>query len=130
MNVMNSERFMNIRIVVFSVIALAGTAGLLVTGLTSTGSEQGEHDEEQEEHEAREHAAVRSLAGPGDILSLEQILQNARQLHAGRALETELEEGRDGMMVYEVEILDANGEVWEMKFDARSGELLGEEQED
>jgi uncharacterized membrane protein YkoI len=44
-------------------------------------------------------------------------------------LETELEESGGGM-VYEVEILDANGEVWEMKFDARSGALLGEEQED
>jgi uncharacterized membrane protein YkoI len=120
---------MNIRIFVFSVIALAGTAVLLVTGLSGSGSGHGEHDEEQEEHEARELAVVRSLAGQGDILSLEQILQNARQLHAGRVLETELEEGGDGM-VYEVEILDANGEVWEMKFDARSGELLGEEQED
>jgi uncharacterized membrane protein YkoI len=120
---------MNIRIIVFSVLALAGTTGLLVTGLGGIGSEHREHGEEQEEYEAREHAAVRSLAGPGDILSLEQVLQNARQLHAGRALETELEEGRDGM-VYEVEILDANGVVWEMKFDARSGELLGEERED
>jgi uncharacterized membrane protein YkoI len=120
---------MNIRIIVFSVIALAGTAGLLVTGLSGTGSGQREHDAEQDEHEVREHATVRSLAEPGDILSLEQILQNARQQHAGRALETELEEGRDGM-VYEVEILDANGEVWEMKFDARTGELLEEEQEE
>jgi uncharacterized membrane protein YkoI len=116
---------MNIRIIVFSAIALAGTTGLLVTGLSGTGSEHSEHDE----HEARENRVVRSLAEPGDILSLEQILQNARQLHAGRALETELEEGDDGM-VYEVEILDANGEVWEMKFDARSGELLEEEQEE
>jgi uncharacterized membrane protein YkoI len=120
---------MNIRIIVFSFIALAGTAGLLVTGLSGTGNGLSEHDEEQEEHEAREHAVVSSLAGPDDILSLEQILQKARQLHAGRVLETELEEGGDGM-VYEVEILDANGEVWEMKFDARSGQLLGEEQED
>jgi uncharacterized membrane protein YkoI len=120
---------MNIRIIVFSVIALAGTAGLLVTGLSGIGSGHRDHDEEQDGHEVREHAAVRSMSGQGDILPLQQILENARQLHAGRALEIELEEGGDGM-VYEVEILDANGEVWEMKFDARSGELLGEEQED
>jgi uncharacterized membrane protein YkoI len=44
-------------------------------------------------------------------------------------LETELEE-KGGELVYEVEILDDNGEVWEMKFDARSGALLEEEQED
>jgi uncharacterized membrane protein YkoI len=118
---------MDIKVIVFSVIALAGTAGLLVTGLGGGGSEHREH--EADEHEEREHAAVRSTGEAGAILSLEQILQTARQQHAGRVLETELEESRGGM-VYEVEILDANGEVWEMKFDARSGELLGEEQED
>jgi len=118
---------MDIKVIVFSAIALAGTAGLLLTGLGGSGSEHREDDAEG--HEEREHAAVRSIGQAGDILSLEQILQTARQQHAGRVLETELEEGRGGM-VYEVEILDANGEVWEMKFDARSGELLGEEQED
>ena len=118
---------MDIKVIVFSVIALAGTAGLLVTGLGGGGSEHRDH--EADEHEAQEHAAVRGMAGAGDILSLEQILQTARQQRAGRVLETELEEGRGGM-VYEVEILDDNGEVWEMNFDARSGELLGDEQED
>lgn len=121
---------MDIKVIVFSVIALAGTAGLLVTGLGGGGSEHREHEaDEHGEHEEREHAAVRSTGEAGAILSLEQVLQTARQQHAGRVLETELEESRGGM-VYEVEILDANGEVWEMKFDARSGELLGEEQED
>ena len=119
---------MDIKVIAFSVIALAGVAGLLAIGLGGADKAGSDHEDE-EEHEFSERAAVRSMAGPGDILSLEQILQNARQLHAGRALETELEAGRDGM-VYEVEILDANGEVWEMKFDARSGELLGEEQEE
>ncbi|HYQ70700.1 MAG TPA: PepSY domain-containing protein [Gammaproteobacteria bacterium] len=121
---------MNSKVLSFSVIALAGTAGLLAVGLLSNGTGDGEHgDTDDDVHEMREHAAVRSLAGSGDILSLEQILLNARRQHAGRVLETELED-KGGVPVYEVEILDAGGEVWEMKFDARSGELIEEEQED
>lgn len=120
---------MKTRIIVFCIIALAGTAGLLATGLLSTGPGSVHDDRRAAEHEEREHAAVRRYAGPGDILSLEEILQNARQLHAGRVLEIELEDS-DGGPVYEVEILDAGGEVREMKFDARSGELVEEELED
>ena len=118
---------MNIKVIVFSVIALAGVAGLLAIGLGGAGNTGSDHEEE--EHEYNERAAVRSLVGPGDILSLEQILQNARQQHAGRVLEIELEEQRGGL-VYEVEILGDSGEVWEMNFDARSGELLEEELEE
>ena len=44
-------------------------------------------------------------------------------------LETELEQKRGGY-IYEVEMLDDNGEVWELKFDAASGELLEQELED
>ena len=118
---------MNIKVIVFSVIALAGVAGLLAIGLGGAGNTGSDHEEE--EHEYNERAAVRSLVGPGDILSLEQILQNARQQHAGRVLEIELEEQRGGL-VYEVEILGDSGEVWEMNFDAHSGELLEEELEE
>jgi uncharacterized membrane protein YkoI len=118
---------LHIRVIVFSAIALAGTAGLLVTGLSGGGNEHGGHDKGDDE--VHEHEADRSMVEQGDILSLEQILQNARQHHAGRVLETELEDKR-GELVYEVEILDDSGEVWEMNFDARSGALLEEEQED
>jgi uncharacterized membrane protein YkoI len=127
MTLMNREKLMNVKVVAFSLIALAGTVVLLASGLGGAGKEHDDHDEE--EYEIHEHAAVRSMAGSGDILSLEEVLQHARQLHAGRVLEIELEEKRSGP-VYEVEILDDGGVVWEMNFDARSGELLEEEQED
>jgi len=118
---------MNFRVVLFSVIALAGAAGLLAIGLSGSVSEH--RGDAMNGHEAREHAAALSIAGSGDILSLEQILQNARLQHAGRVLEAELQENKSGLY-YEVEILDDNSEVWEMNFDARSGSLLGEEQEE
>jgi len=118
---------MDIKVIAFSVIALAGVAGLLAFGLGGEGIERSDHDEEQ--YEFSEGAAVRSLGGPDDILSVEQILHYARQQHAGRVLEIELEEQRSGL-AYEVEILGDSGEVWEMNFDARTGELLEEEKED
>jgi uncharacterized membrane protein YkoI len=127
MTLMNREKLMNVKVVAFSLIALAGTVVLLASGLGGAGKEH--DDDDEEEYEIHEHAAVRSMAGSGDILSLEEVLQHARQLHAGRVLEIELEEKRSGP-VYEVEILDDGGVVWEMNFDARSGELLEEEQED
>ena len=116
---------MNIKRVMFSTLARAGTSGLLWTGFTASDAERGEHSEEYES----EHEAVRELAQQGDILPLEQILERARQHRTGRVLETELEQKR-GRYIYEIEMLDDNGEVWEMKFDATSGELLGQEQED
>jgi uncharacterized membrane protein YkoI len=87
----------------------------------------GEHEDGA--HERREHEVVRDLAAQGDILPLEQILQYAARHRSGRVLEIELER-YSGLLIYEVEILDADGAVWEMNFDARSGELVGEVQED
>jgi len=116
---------MNIKVMVFSALALAGTSGLLWTGFTAADNERGERSEEHE----TEHEAVRELMQQGDILPLEQILEKVREQRPGRVLETELEQKR-GSYIYEVEMLDDNGEVWEMKFDAASGALLEQEQED
>lgn len=121
----NEDKTMDIKVIVFSTLALAGTSGLLWTGFTAADNEHGAH---LEQHES-EHEAVRELMQQGDILPLEQILEQARQHRTGRVLETELEQQRGGY-IYEVEILDDNGEVWEMKFDAASGELLEQELED
>jgi uncharacterized membrane protein YkoI len=114
---------MDFKTIVFSVLALAGTGTLLWTGLTTAdpGGEDHHSDHEQEE--------VRSLAQQGDILPLEQILQTAREHHNGRVLETELEREGD-RYVYEIELLDEGGQVWELEFDAATGELLKKEQED
>jgi len=109
---------------IFSLLALAACAALLAGGARGSGG-----DTTGEGHEAHEHEVVRDMAEQGDILQLEQILQHARQHRAGRVLEIELEHKAD-RLVYEVEILDDRGEVWSMNFDARSGELLEEGQED
>lgn len=76
-----------------------------------------------------DHVTARKLRESGQILPLEQILERARARQPGQVLETELERKRD-MYVYEVEILDADGWVWELKFDARTGELIKLERDD
>lgn len=68
------------------------------------------------------------LSQSGEILSLEQILENSRQHIQGRVLEVELEQ-ENNSIVYELEILDEYGQVWELKIDARTGNLIKQEQE-
>ena len=76
-----------------------------------------------------DHVSARKLRDSGKILSLENIAERARKHKAGEVLETELEL-KHGRYVYEVEILDAGGTVWELKLDAGSGELITMERDD
>lgn len=64
----------------------------------------------------------------GEILPLEEILAISRQQIDGHILEVELEQKR-GRMIYEIEMLDHKGRVWELKFDATNGDILKREQE-
>jgi len=73
--------------------------------------------------------AARKLSDAGIILPLEKIVAAAKAAKPGEILETELER-KHGRYVYEVEILDARGQVWEVKLDARSGKLIAVESED
>lgn len=75
------------------------------------------------------HEKARKLKQAGDILPLEAILKKALAKKPGRALEVELEKERGGY-VYEAEILDKAGVVWEMRLDAKTGAVLSIEKED
>jgi len=70
-----------------------------------------------------------ALRQQGVILPLEQILQAAQRLRPGRVIKVELEKKRD-LYIYEVEIADNKGQVWEMKFNASDATLLSQERED
>ena len=76
-----------------------------------------------------DHETARRLSEAGEILSLETILQRVQQHQTGRVLEVEFEEDR-GQYIYEVEVLNSKGVVWELKLDARTGELIEHKQED
>ena len=72
---------------------------------------------------------ARRLVLEGKILPLETIIAGMDRFRSGQVLEVEFEqEGHH--MIYEIEILDARGTVWEVKVDAVTGELLEQELED
>jgi uncharacterized membrane protein YkoI len=75
-----------------------------------------------------DHESARRLSEAHKILPLETILEHARQHQPGRVLEVEFEEDRE-RYIYEIEILNAKGIVWELKLDAQTGQLLERKQE-
>jgi uncharacterized membrane protein YkoI len=74
-------------------------------------------------HADIDQATARQLSATGKILPLEKIHEKAKQIKQGKILETELEKKR-GKYLYEVELLDEHGIVWEIKLDAATGQLI------
>ncbi len=75
------------------------------------------------------HFEARQLRESGQILPLETIIEKAVAFRNGDVIDTELERD-DNMLIYEIEILDAQGRVWELELDATNGDLLGLELDD
>jgi len=75
-----------------------------------------------------DHELARELKQAGDILPLEQILDKVQKLHPGHVLEVELEKEQQHY-IYEIETVDIKGNVWEMQFNAKTGELLKSKKE-
>ncbi|MCG7982398.1 MAG: PepSY domain-containing protein [Candidatus Thiodiazotropha lotti] len=72
---------------------------------------------------------ARRLTQSGKIVPLTELLRKIQAERPGRVIEVELE--RHGQtFLYEIEILDEQGLVWEYKLDAVNGELLELELED
>lgn len=72
---------------------------------------------------------ARELVKQGEILPLEDIIVQARALHGGRILEVELEQ-KHHHLVYEIELITDEGIVWELYFNARTGQLIKSKQDD
>jgi uncharacterized membrane protein YkoI len=71
------------------------------------------------------HVEARKLQAAGTILSLEKITEIARSIKPGEILDTELERSyKTGIYIYEIEILDPKGVVWELDINAKTGELM------
>lgn len=69
---------------------------------------------------------VRVLVERGEILSLEEILKRNEAHVGGRIIEIEIEQKR-GTYLYEIKVLRPDGRYRELKIDARTGVLVGEE---
>ena len=80
-------------------------------------------------HDLSQDQALK-LRQEGKVLSSQTFIERALERHPkARLLELELEE-KHGRYVYEVELLTVQGQVRELKFDASSGELLEDEEDD
>lgn len=75
-----------------------------------------------------DHNRARELKEAGEILPLEQVIETAKKERPGRLLEAELKK-KEGRFIYELELLDEEGIVWELKYDAKSGALLKSKQD-
>ncbi len=80
--------------------------------------------------QADESASVaRQLLKEGKIMPLQTILSKAAEIKPGQVIETDLEKEHQ-RYVYELEILDKNGQVWELELDAQTGEFIELENEE
>lgn len=100
--------------------ATAQTAGSLLLALLLTGPAAAS--------DGTDHERAKVLRDAGQILPLETIIERARKIQAGRVVGTELEKKSTGY-VYEIQIADENGTLWELKFDAANGALIKREKE-
>lgn len=89
--------------------------GSLVASSTGVGAADRGHDQEQ---------ARRALEA-GEILPLDEILQELQQRYAGTVVELELDR-EDGRWVYEVELVAPDGRLLKLLIDAKSKQLLRE----
>jgi uncharacterized membrane protein YkoI len=72
---------------------------------------------------------ARRLTQSGQILPLQDLLTVIQTEKQGSVLEVELEQ-RGSQYMYEIELLDEQGAVWEYKIDATTGKILERESED
>ena len=76
-----------------------------------------------------DHEQIRRLKENGRIRSLESVLEEIRRDYPGRIIEIELDDD-DGRYIYEIELVDERGIVWDLEIDARTGKLLKKKQDD
>ena len=75
--------------------------------------------------EAPDHDRARSAVEAGQIRPLQDILAEVRRRVPGRMLDARLQQ--NGQWVYQVILLQANGQVVAVTVDARTGQVLGVE---
>ncbi|WNM59947.1 PepSY domain-containing protein [Candidatus Nitrospira allomarina] len=96
-------------------ISLLGATALLLTSVGLAMSQDG-----------KDKAAAANLSAS---VTMEEAIKTATTQFPGKVLEAELE-SEDGKVMYEVEIVNASGEIREFEIDAQSGKVLSSELED
>jgi uncharacterized membrane protein YkoI len=91
-------------------------AAILTDPVNGVRAADQEHDQER---------ARRALEA-GEIVPLDQILQEVQRRYSGSVVELELNR-EDGRWVYEVELLAADGRLLKIRMDAKTKQLLPED---
>ena len=97
---------------------------LLGMGLFSSGVLAGQEDDSR----PLDYEMARQLVQDGEILSLEHILGGEHRVQDGHILNVTLEK-KDGVFVYEIDMVDGHGRGVRFEFDARTGQLLHDKED-
>jgi uncharacterized membrane protein YkoI len=89
-------------------------ASLLLTGLAQPWAWASD---------SRDHERARAAVEAGQVLPLPTLLERLRRTHPGQVLELELERD-DGRWIYEVKLLQANGQLLKLDVDAATAQVL------
>lgn len=92
-------------------LMLAGVLGVVGTAVVPASAGDGDHE--------RARAAVEA----GEVLPLATVLERLRQFHPGQVLEVELERD-DGRWIYEIKLLQADGQLLKLALDARTAQTV------
>jgi uncharacterized membrane protein YkoI len=88
---------------------------MAIVGLSLGSSASGADDEA--------NAEAARLLQTGDVMSKEELIKRVHARHAGKVVDTELRREGQGY-VYLVRVLDGRDDKQELKFDAKTGDLL------
>lgn len=72
----------------------------------------------------RDHDRARDAVSAGNVLPLQQILQQIRGRYPGRLLDADLARNDQGRWVYRLKLLAPDNQVQRLAVDAQSGRLL------
>lgn len=70
-----------------------------------------------------DHDRARQAVIEGEVLPLDDVLARLARTHPGQVLETELERD-DGRWIYEIKLLQPDGQLLRLDLDARTGAVL------
>lgn len=74
-------------------------------------------------NDSRDHERARAAVEAGQVLPLPTLLERLQRTHPGQVLELELER-EDGRWIYEVKLLQANGQLLKLDVDAATAQVL------
>jgi uncharacterized membrane protein YkoI len=86
----------------------------LLLGVTLAAAQAGDRGD---------HERARAAVQAGEVLPLSTVLERLQRTHPGQVLALELDQ-EDGRWIYEIKLLQSDGQLLKLDIDARSAEVL------